>query len=56
MLRKVPDTSAVAEPETVDITAASRHIVGCVTGHAFSQLRDMLERFARRSGNECLPS
>lgn len=33
---KVPDTLAVGEPKTVDINAAPRHIVGCVTGHAFS--------------------
>lgn len=50
MQRKVPDTSAVREPKSVDITAASRHIVGCVTGHAFSQLSYILEWSAGRSG------
>lgn len=54
MQRKVPDTSAVGEPETVDITAASRHIVGCVTGHAFSQLNSVLEWGAGRSGERVL--
>lgn len=50
MQRKVPDTSAEWEPKTVDITAACRHIVGCVTGHAFSQLKDVLEWSSGRLG------
>lgn len=46
---KVPDTSAVGEPKTADITAASRLIVGCAIGHAFSQLNDVLEWSSGRS-------